>query len=122
MRADRGRILDQSLADQYVESSQADRGCDRIAAERAAVVARRENLHHLATGQKQRHRQQPAAERFAKHDAVRRHAIVLARQEPAGPAKPGLDLVAQQQHAIAAARDASGKSSRLRRDSLAAAR
>ena len=103
MRALLGRALDQPFVEQHVERRERDRGRQRIAAERAAVIAGREHLHHVVGADERRHRQQAAAQRLAEDHAVGLHAVVLAREELAGAAHAGLDLVADQQHVALAA-------------------
>src|SRR5262245_57140520 len=62
------------------------------------MVAGLKYIHDLAAGKEERYRNEPAAQRLAECDAIRPHPIVLAREQAAGAAKPGLDLVADQKH------------------------
>ncbi len=74
-----------------------------------------EQVHHVGPRQKQRHRIQPATEGLAEHEHIRLDSIVLTRQKQSGPAKAGLDLVADQQYPVARADvGALGQVSRLR--------
>src|SRR6185436_8541473 len=63
----RGRALGQLFVDEHAQSRDADGGCERIAAERAAVVAGLEQLHDLAAREHGRERIDAAAERLAEY-------------------------------------------------------
>ena len=78
--APNARALGETLANEQVERGLADRGRERIAAERAAVVAGRELRHHLFARAERAHRQQAAAERLAEDEAVGADAVVVARE------------------------------------------
>jgi hypothetical protein len=100
MSAKRTALLHQPLVADHVERLEADRRRERVAAERGAVRARREDVHHLAARDEGGHRQHSAAQRLAQDDAVRTDAFVLIGEPGAGAAEPGLHLVEDEEHAV----------------------
>jgi hypothetical protein len=84
-----------------LERGARDGARERVAAERAAVVARPEHAEHLARRQDRRDRIEPAGERLADHEHVgARLLVVHVREELARPPEAGLDLVGHEQHAV----------------------
>ena len=81
-----------------------------------AMVARPEHGHHVVAGQESRRRQQAAAQRLAEHQAVRAYAVVVAGKQMTGTPEAGLDLVADQQHIMAAADGAALREVSVRRN------
>ena len=94
----RGRV-DEPAVRQQAQDLAADGARERVAAERAAVLARAETPRTSSRADDRRDRQDAAAERLAEHVDVGLHILVLAREEPAGAAEAGLDLVGDEQHA-----------------------
>ena len=97
------RALDQPLVVEHGERLQRDCRGERIAAERAAVIARMEDLHHFVCRDERRDRQHSAAQRLAECHPIRHDAFVLTRQKLAGAAHAGLDFVGEKEHAMLAA-------------------
>jgi hypothetical protein len=75
-------------------------GRERIAAERAPVVAGLEHVHHVCAREEGTHGQHAAAERLAERHAVRADPRVLEAEHLAGASEPGLDLVEEEQHVV----------------------
>ncbi len=97
------RAIGQALLREHRERRQAHRRAQRVAAERAAVVAGAQHAHHFLAGAEGRHRQQPAAQRLAEDDGIGLHVLVLAGEELAGAPQAGLHLVGDEQHVLLAA-------------------
>ena len=95
-----GRTLDELLVDQHVEGGDRHRAGERVAAVGRAVDAGREDVHHLVPREERGDGVEAAGERLADGDAVGPDALVLEREQLAGAAEAGLDLVEDQQHAV----------------------
>src|SRR5262249_2999220 len=100
MGAKYAALLHQPLAAGDVQRLEPNDRRERVAADRRAVRARSEDVHHLAARDEGGHRQHAAAQRLAQDDAVRTDAFVLIGEPGAGAAEPGLDLVEDEQHAV----------------------
>ena len=107
MWAPRSRLRStRSLLVQHVKGFQPDRCGERIAAERRAVRARREDIHHLAGRDEGRDRQHSAAQRLAEDEPVGPDVLVLEGEPGAGASEPRLDLIEDQQHVVRVAQAA----------------
>ena len=104
-QADRAHVLEEALVEDDVEHGDADRHRERIAAEGRAVRARRHAGRRLA-------RRKAGADREAGAKALRerrdvgRDARPFVREEAAGAAHAGLDLVEDQEQAALVAEPA----------------
>ena len=86
---------------QHLDDAGADRGGQRVAAERRAVLARADHTEHVAVRDDRGHGQDAAAQRLAEQIDVGNHAFAVARERLAHPAEAGLDLVGDEQHVVA---------------------
>ncbi len=103
----RSRALGEPLVDEHAQRRAPDGGGERIAAERAAVVAWAEQRHDRAAREHGRHGVDPAAERLAEHEHVGIGArLVIVREHLARAAQAGLNLVEHEQHVALAAQRA----------------
>ena len=109
----RGRALGEPLVDEHAQRRAADGGGERIAAERAAVVAGAKQRHDRAAREHGRHGIDAAAERLAEHEHVGIGAgLVVVREHLARAPQAGLNLVEHEQHvALAAKRARRGRDS-----------
>ena len=98
----------------------ADGGRERVAAERRAVGAGRDDVEHVVVGRDRRDRVETAAQRLAEHVDVGHHALVVAREGAAGPPQTRLDLVGDHEHVVLAADRPHVAQEALRRDDHAA--
>ena len=96
--------------DQF-EVPQRDRGRERVPAEGVSVVQRaraeigaEERVEHPTARDRRRHREVPAGDAFAEAHQVGSEVALLGREEGAGTAEPGRDLVTDQQHVVGPAR------------------
>ena len=76
----------------------ADRGRQRVAAERRAVLTGMQHAEDVAIGDHCGQRNHAAAERFAEQVDVGHHAPVVAGERAPGAGQAGLDLVGDHQH------------------------
>ena len=91
----------QIVVGQHSQHRQRRGGAHRVAAEGAAVQARRHQVGGRADRQARPDRQ-PAAQALGQGDHVGCDAVVLVGEERSGAADPGLHLVEHQQCAVAA--------------------
>src|SRR5690606_15103150 len=98
------RARRQTRLDNDLERRLADGSGQRIAAERAAVVAGTKKTQHFRGGEHGGNGIDAAAERLAEDQHVGlRVRLVLVVEQPSGAAETGLNLVEHQQHAVLAA-------------------
>src|SRR5258706_6933681 len=95
--------LGQLLVDEEIERRESHRRGERVAAERAAVVAGLEYAQHFLARAERRDRDQPAAQRLAEDDAVGLHAFVVAGEDLAGAAEVRLHFVGDEENVVRAA-------------------
>jgi hypothetical protein len=98
--AELGGALHKTLLDEHAQRLARHRHAERVAAVGRAVVAGLEHIHHLVVGENRRHRVHPAGQGLADDHDVRSYALVLVREELAGAAEAGLDLVDHEQHPV----------------------
>ena len=100
----RRRTLGEPLVDEHVQRGAPDGGGERVAAERAAVVAGPKQRQQRAAREHGRHRIHAAAERLAEHEHVGLGAwLVLVGEHLARAAQSRLNLVEHEQHVALAA-------------------
>ena len=105
----RGRALGEPLVDEHAQRRASDGRGERVAAERAAVVAGAKQRHDRAAREHGRHGIDAAAERLAEHEHVGVGArLVVVREHLARAPQPGLNLVEHEQHVSRAAKRARG--------------
>ncbi len=117
MVAELGGARSKVLVHEHGQRRAPDGRSERIAAERAAVIAGLEQRQQRAAREHRRDGIHAAAECLADHEHVGfRTELVLVREHPARAAEPRLDLVQHEQHAALA-----GTARARRQDSPAAA-
>ena len=94
------RVLDHAFLDKHAQCGSRDRAGERIAAEGRAVLAGLERAEHRRVGKHGRDRIEAAGQCLAEQRHVGLDAVVLLRQQLAGAAEPGLDLVEDQHHVM----------------------
>ena len=90
---------DQVFVGEHAQHRQRRGGAHRVAAERAAVQSRGEQIGRRADRHAGTDRQ-PAAESLGERDDVGRDAVVLVGEKRSGAAHSGLHLVEHQQCAV----------------------
>ncbi len=85
-----------------------DSAAERVAAVRAAVAARIEDIHHVAAADDGRDRVEAAGQRLAQDVEVRRDVLVLAGEPSTRASEPRLNLVRHEQHLAIAAEPGGG--------------
>ena len=86
---------------QHLDDAQPDRGGERVAAERRAVLAGADDAEHVAVRDDRGEGQDAAAQRLAEQIDVGHDAFAVARERLAHAAEAGLDLVGDEQHVVA---------------------
>ena len=104
IRAHRRRILDHAFLGDGPERGSRDGAGERIAAERASVLAGLQYAHDRPAAKDCGHGIEAAAERLAEQRHVGLDAFVFFSQELAGAAQPRLDFVEDQDDAFARAK------------------
>src|SRR6516165_5066341 len=104
MGAKRAAFLDQVLIGNDMQSLKPDGRRERVAAERRTVRSGRKHVHHVASSDKSRDRQNAAAKRLPQDQPVGLNPLVLKRKPCAGAAKPRLNLIENEQYVIRAAK------------------
>ena len=94
------RVLRQLLLHDDAQRLGADGARQRVAAPRAAVLARPDGEHHGVVRQHRGDGVQPAAQRLAQAHDVGAHARRVAAQQRAGAAQARLHLVSHHQHVV----------------------
>src|SRR4051812_33401447 len=100
--AERRRAVGQTFVAEYADRRASGRKVDRVAHERRRVRAGSPVAHEPRPPDEGRDRHS-AADPFSGRHQVRHDAPALRSPEPAGPTEPRLDLVDDQDHAVAVA-------------------